>query len=175
MQLRRILSLCLLLCAGSALADTPAPTGLARLAALLPGTWTTTGETYDTKFTKAGPVGYTSNRDCWFEGAELKCVFVVNRKLQLLSIFDWDAAEGIYHENQITVQGPSPGFTVYVKGNVWTYLQDGQDKAGNVYHTRIVKTYASPTHVDITTEYSLDGKTWVLYEKASETLVDAGG
>ncbi len=158
----------------AAAADTPGPTGLGRLAQLLPGIWATSGQTYDTQFTKAGTVSYTTDRDCWLEGAELKCVFVVNRKLQLLSIFDWDAIDGIYHENQITVQGPSPVFNIYVKGDVWTYLQDGQDKTGDVYHTRLVKTYVSPDQVDITTEYSLDGKTWVLYEKATETRVKGG-
>jgi len=174
MPSRRLALLSALLLAGPALADAPPATGIYRLAGLLPGTWTTTGQTFDTKFTKAGPVGYTTDRDCWIESQELKCVFVVNRRLQLLSIYDWDAADGIYHENQITVQGPAPTFNIYVKGQVWTYLQDGQDKTGNVYHTRIVKTYVSPDKVDITTEYSLDGKTWVLYEKASETRLDGG-
>lgn len=174
MPLRHALTLYALLAAAPALADAPVPPGLGPLAALLPGVWITSGETFDTQFTKAGKVSYTSDRDCWLEGAELKCVFVVNRKLQLLGIFDWDAADGVYHENQITVQGPSPPFIIYVKGAAWTYLQDAEDKTGNVYHTRIVKTYASPDRVDITTEYSLDGKTWVLYEKATETRVKGG-
>ncbi len=171
MPLRTIVFMSMLLATGAALAAGPAPTGLPRLIALLPGTWTTTGQTYDTQFTKAGQVGYTSDRDCWLEGPELKCVYVVNRKLQLFSIFDWDATDSVYHENQITVQGPSPVFNILVKGETWIYLQDGQDKTGNFYHTRLTKTYASPDKVDITSEYSLDGKTWVLYEKATETRV----
>ena len=171
MPLRTAMFMSILLAAGAASADAPAPSGLDRLATLIPGTWTTAGQTLDTQFTKAGEVAYTSNRDCWREGAELKCVFVVNRKLQLLSIFDWDATDGVYHENQITVQGPAPVFNILVKGNTWTYLQDGEDKTGKVYHTRLTKTYVSPDKVDITNEFSLDGKTWVLYEKATETRV----
>ncbi len=153
----------------------PNPTGLDRLAAVLPGTWKSTGEGYKTPFTNEGKVDYTTVRDCWREGGEFKCVFVVNRRLQLLSIFSWDAADGVYHENQITVQGPSPVFNIQVKDNVWTYTQDGQDKQGNVYHYRIVRTYTSATSADFLNEYSLDGKTWVTLEKGTETRVDAGG
>ena len=174
--MRRALSflvLSALIGAGPAVADTPA-TGLDRLALLLPGTWKATGQTFATQFTKAGPVDYTTYRDCWRSGPELKCVYVVNRKLQLLSIFVWDAADAIYHENQITVQGPSPVFNILVKGNVWTYDQDAQDKEGNVSHYRIVRTYTSPTNVQFTNSYSLDGKTWVILEQGTETRVDGG-
>lgn len=155
-------------------AENAPATEIYRLAGLLSGTWTTTGQSFDTQFTKAGPVSYTTDRDCWVEGQELKCVFVVNRRLQLLSIFDWDAGAGIYHENQITVQGPSPVFNILVKGDTWTYDQDGQDAKGNVYHYRIVRTYTSPTSVKFTNTYSLDGKTWVTIEQGTETRV-AGG
>lgn len=150
-------------------------TGIDRLAAVLPGTWKSAGDGYATQFTQAGKVNYTALRDCWREGAELRCVFVVNRKLQLLSIFSWDAVDGIYHEEQITPQGPSPVFNILVKDNVWTYTQEGQDKQGNVYHYRIVRTYTSPTSADFLNEYSLDGKTWVTLEQGTETRTDAGG
>lgn len=160
------------LCAAPALADAPAASGIDRLAALLPGTWKTTGETFDSQFTKAGKVDYVADRDCWKEAAEYKCVFVVNRKLQLLSIFSWDAQDGLYHENQITVAGPSPVFNIMVKGSVWTYTQDGEDKQGNVYHYRKVRDYSQPGAVSFTGEYSLDGKTWVTIEKGTETKVD---
>ncbi|HEV7165613.1 MAG TPA: hypothetical protein VGO35_09515 [Gammaproteobacteria bacterium] len=169
----RYVCIALVLLAAPAYADAPpaAPTGLGRLAAILPGIWKTSGETYATQFTQAGKVNYVTVRDCWHEGTEFKCVFVVNNKLQLFGIYSWDSPNGIYHENQITVQGPSPVFNIYVKGDTWTYLQDGEDKEGKIYHTRLTKTYGSSTSVAITSEYSLDGKTWVLYEKATETRV----
>lgn len=174
MPIRRSIFLFALLAAGPAAADAPAATGMERLAQVLPGTWKSAGQTFDTQYTKAGAVDFTTYRDCWREGAEYKCVYVVNRKLQLFSIFDWDAGDGIYHENQITVQGPSPVFNIVVKGNTWTYDQDGQDKQGNVYHYRIVRTYTSPTSVQFTNQYSLDGKTWVTLEQGTETRVGGG-
>ena len=170
------LAACLVLLTAPAYADAPptaAPAGLERLAAILPGIWKTTGETYATQFTQAGKVNYMTVRDCWQEGPEYKCVFVVNNKLQLFGIYSSDP-DGIYHESQITAQGPSPAFNIFVKGDVWTYLQEGEDKEGKVYHTRLTKTYGSPGSVAITSEYSLDGKTWVLYEKATETRVNGG-
>jgi len=177
MNARHALTAFALLAAPAYAATPPATTstGLDRLAAVLPGTWKSVGEGYATQFTQAGKVDYTTFRDCWREGEEFKCVFVVNRKLQLFSIFDWNAADGVYHESQITVQGPSPVFNITVKDNVWTYNQDGQDKQGNVYHYRIVRTYTSPTSADFLNEYSLDGKTWVTLEKGTEKRVDAGG
>lgn len=166
-----LILLILALLAAPAFADAPA-TGLDALAPLLPGTWKGTGEVYQTEYTKAGQMSYVSARDCWLQASELKCVFVVNKRLELYAIFTLDAGNGIYHETQFTHEGESPVFNIYVKGNTWTYLQDGEDKGGNVYHTRIVKTYVSPTHVDITTEYSVDNKTWVLYQKATETRIN---
>jgi hypothetical protein len=165
------------LLAAPAYAGTPpaaGPVGLDRLAAVMPGLWKSTGETYSTQFTQAGKVDFITLRDCWREDADYRCVFVVNRKLQLFSIFTWNAADDVYHENQITVQGPSPAFNIMVKDNVWTSTQDGQDKQGKVYHYRKIRTYTSSSSVDFVSEYSLDGKTWVQLEKGVETRVDAG-
>ena len=159
------------LCAAPAFADTPA-TGIDRLAAILPGTWKTTGETLDTAYTKAGKVDYVALRDCWREAAEFKCVFIVNRKLQLLSIYSWDAVNGVYHENQVTVQGPSPVYNIMVKDGVWTYTQELEDKDGKVHHYRKIRDYSHPGSVGFTGEYSDDGKTWVTFEKGTETKID---
>jgi hypothetical protein len=163
--------LLLSLCAVPAFADAPL-TGIDRLVALLPGTWKTTGQTLDSAYTKAGKVDYVAMRDCWREAAELKCVYVVNQRLQLLSIFSWDAQDGIYHENQITVSGPSPAYTIMVKGDVWTYTQELEDKEGKVHHSRKVRDYSHPGTVSFTGEYSEDGKTWVTYEQGTETKID---
>src|SRR5690348_13968760 len=51
----------------AAAAEPPASDGaaaLARLMAVLPGTWKTEGQTFDSLLTKAGPQHYTTQRDC---------------------------------------------------------------------------------------------------------------
>ncbi len=116
-----------------------------------------------------------SMRDCWHEGAEYKCVFVVGQKLQLLAIFSWDAANGIYHENQITVQGPAPVFNIFVKGDVWTYLQDGEDKQGNVYHTASSGPTPRPERRHFTQRVLAGRQDLGDPGEGVETKVDAGG
>ncbi|MFI4920128.1 MAG: hypothetical protein ACHQAZ_00640, partial [Gammaproteobacteria bacterium] len=134
----RYACIALVLLAAPAYADTPPapPAGLDRLATVLPGTWHTLGNTFDSQFTKAGPQTYTTVRDCWQEGGEYKCVFVVKGQLQLFDIFDWDAVDGIYQETQITPQGKQPTFHIFVKDATWTYDQDIESKGGQVVHYR---------------------------------------
>ena len=173
MPVRSTVLLFALLSPGLAAADTPA-SGLDRLAQVLPGTWKTAGQTLDTQFTKAGPQTYTTVRDCWREGAEYKCVFVVNGQLQLFDIFSWDAGDGIYQELQITPQGKQPVFHISVKGDTWTYDQDIESRDGHVIHYRIVRGYTSRTSADYLYEYSVDGKDWTPIAKGTETRVDGG-
>ena len=156
-----------------ALADTPAAIGLDRLAQLLPGTWTTKGETLDSPFTKAGPQNYVTRRECWRDTAAYKCVFVVNGSLQLYDIFSWDPNDQIYHETQITPKGPQPEFHISVKGDAWTYDQDIARPDGTVIHYRILRTYASPSSATYSYSFSTDGKQWTDIAKGTETL--AGG
>jgi hypothetical protein len=144
------------------------PTGLDRLAASLPGTWQTVGETFDSPFTKAGPQHYTTQRDCWREDSAYKCVYVVNGTLQLYDIYGWDAQSGIYDQTRISPQGKQPDFRLFVKGEVWTYSQDIQTKDNKVMHYRIVRTYVAPTRVEYVNEYSEDGKTWLPISKGTE-------
>ena len=174
MPLRAIVFMSMLLSAGTALADGAAPTGLDRLAQLLPGTWKTVGQTFDTQFTKAGPQTYNTVRDCWREGAEYKCVFVVNGQLQLFDIFSWDAADGLYQEIQITPQGRQPVFHLSVKNATWTYDQEIESHDGHVVHYRIVRSYTGPKTADYLYEYSLDGKDWTPIAKGTESRIDAG-
>lgn len=169
--LKSHVSLILALLTAPAFADAPA-TGLDALAPLLPGTWKTVGQTFDSQFTKAGPQGYTTVRDCWRKGAEFKCVFVVNGQLQLFEIFSWDPVDGVYHETQITPQGKQPDFHIMVKGAVWTYDQDIETKDGKVVHYRIVRTYTEPASADYLYEYSIDGKEWTPIAKGVETRID---
>jgi len=170
---RAALLLCILP-AGSALADAPVATGLGRLAQVLPGTWKTVGQTFASQFTKAGPQTYTTVRDCWGEGTEYKCVFVVSGQLQLYDIFSWSAGDGIYQELQITPQGKQAPFHVSVKGDTWTYDQDIESHDGQVVHYRIVRSYTAPTSADYLYEYSLDGKEWTPIAKGVETKINGG-
>jgi len=157
--------------ATTALADTPMPTGLDRLGLVLPGTWKTQGQTFDSPFTKAGPQNYVTRRDCWREAEAYKCVFVVNGSLQLYDIFSWDAAGQIYQETQITPQGRQPEFHVSVKGDTWTYDQDIVRPDSTVIHYRIVRVYSSASSATYSYAYSNDGKQWTEIAKGSETLV----
>lgn len=149
-----------------------APAGLDKLAASLPGTWQTVGETFDSPFTKAGPQHYTTLRDCWREDNAYKCVYVVNGTLQLYDIYGWDANSGMYDQTRISPQGKQPDFRVFVKDSVWTYSQDIQTKDGKVVHYRIVRTYVAPTQVQYVNEFSEDGKTWTPISKGTETRID---
>lgn len=169
--MKRHVCLILALFATPAFAEAPA-TGLDALAPLLPGTWKTVGQTLDSPFTKAGPQGYTTVRDCWREGTEFKCVFVVNGQLQLFEIFSWDPVDSVYHETQITPQGKQPDFHIQVKGAVWTYDQDIETKDGKVVHYRIVRSYTAPRNSDYLYEYSMDGKEWTPIAKGAETRID---
>lgn len=150
-------------------AEPPAPAGLDRLAQLLPGTWRTEGQTFDSPFTKAGPQRYTTQRDCWQGEGSYKCVSVVNGTLQLYAIFGWDAKDNLYHETQVTAQGKQPEFHVSVDGDTWTYGQDIARSDGSVVHYRIVRTYMSPASAAYSYAYSLDGKQWTEIAKGTET------
>lgn len=167
-----LLAPCLLACALSAAAEAPV-TGLDRLAAVLPGTWKTVGQTFDSAMTKAGPQGYTTVHDCWREKDEYKCVYVVNGTLQLYDIFSWNAGDGLYGMTQITPQGRQPEFHVSVKNNTWTYDQDIVTQQGQVIHYRIVRTYTSAVSADYEYQYSSDGKTWNTIAKGTDTRIDA--
>jgi hypothetical protein len=169
----RTIFVILLLCSSVTLADTPAPTGLDRLAQVLPGTWTTKGETLDSPFTKAGPQDYVTRRECWRDTAAYKCVFVVNGSLQLYDIFSWDAQDQLYQETQITPKGPQPEFHISVKGDTWTYDQDIVRPDGTVIHYRILRVYTSVSSATYSYSFSTDGKQWTDIAKGSETR--AGG
>jgi hypothetical protein len=166
----RIAFVILMLWASVALADTPAPTGLDRLAAVLPGTWTTKGQTLDSPFTKAGPQNYVTRRDCWRDAAAYKCVFVVNGSLQLYDIFSWDAQDQLYEETQITPKGRQPDFHISVKGDTWTYDQDIARPDGTAIHYRILRVYTSPSSATYTYSFSSDGKRWTEIATGTETL-----
>ena|SRR5579859_1560663 len=174
MTLRHTVILPLLLGVAPALADNSAPAGIERLAQLLPGTWKTTGQTFDSQFTKAGPQAYTTVRDCWREDPEYKCVFLVSGQLQLFDIFSWDAGDGIYQETQFTPQGKQPMFHVSVKNATWTYDQEIESHDGHVVHYRIVRSYTTPKSADYLYEYSMDGKDWTPIAKGTESRIDAG-
>jgi len=120
------------------------PTGLERLAATLPGTWKTEGQTFDTAISKNGPQHYVTVRDCWRTDSAVKCVFIVNGVLEHYSIYSWDAANNLYQETPITGRGKQPEVHIGVKGNVWTYDQDTQDRDGWFE--------AAPTMVMLSTE-----------------------
>jgi hypothetical protein len=150
------------------------PTGLDRLAARLPGTWKTEGQTYDTAISKTGPQHYVTVRDCWRTDSAVKCVFIVNGVLEHYSIFSWDAANQLYQETPITSRGKQPEVHISVKDKVWTYDQDIQDRDGNAVHIRIVRTYTSPLSADYLMEYSGDGQQWTQVAKSVETRTDAG-
>jgi hypothetical protein len=147
------------------------PTGLDRLA-LLPGTWQTEGQTFDSPFTKAGPQHYSTRRDCWREESAYKCVYVVNGTLQLYDIYGWDAQDKVYLQTRITPQGKQPDFRLTIQDKVWTYAQDIQTKDGKVMHYRILRTYDTSTHVEYTNEFSEDGKTWTPISRGTETRTD---
>lgn len=174
--MRHFIVCCVLLLsvsAGAVRADAPLA-GLDRLAAVLPGTWRTTGQTFDSQFTKAGPQLYTTVRDCWREDSAYKCVNVVNGVLQLYDIFSWDEGGALYEETQVTPQGKQAGFHITVKGDSWTYDQEIEDRSGGVIHYRIVRTYASPLSADYLYEYSSDGKTWTRIAQGTETKLVSG-
>lgn len=160
----------MIVCAGSAWADTPV--GLDRLAMVLPGTWKTTGQTFDSAYTKAGPQNYVTVRDCWREPDALKCVFVVNGSLQLYDIFGWDATDQLYEETQITVQGRQPEFHISVKDSTWTYDQEIAGREGQVIHYRITRSYDSATHAVYSYAYSSDGKQWTEIAHGTEERID---
>jgi hypothetical protein len=158
-----------LVAAATALADTPAPAGLDRLAAILPGTWTTQGQTLDSPVSKAGAQHYITVRDCWREATAYKCVSVVNGTLQLYDIFSWDATAAVYRETRITPQGKQPEFAISVSGDTWTFDQDIPRNDGSVVHYRIVKVFTSPSVSAYEYTYSADGKTWTAVAKGSES------
>jgi len=156
----------------AAVADTPA--GLDRLASVLPGTWKTEGQAFDSPVSKATPQHYVTQRDCWREPTAYKCVSVVNGTLQLYDIYGWDAAAWVYHQSRITPQGKQPDFTVSVKGDAWTFDQDITRADGSVVHYRVVRTYTAPGTETYANTFSADGKTWVDVAKGTETRLDAG-
>lgn len=162
------------LLAATASVAADAPTGLDALAARLPGTWKTLGQTFDTPFAKAGPQNYTTVHDCWREGDAYKCVFVVNGTLQLYDIYSWNAGDIMYGMTRITPQGRQPEFRLTIKGDAWTYDQDINTPQGQVIHYRIVRRYTSATTADYAYEYSSDGKAWTEIAKGTDTRLDAG-
>jgi hypothetical protein len=164
--------LCLL--ATAAAADTPVPAGLDRLAAILPGTWKTEGQAFDSPVSKATPQHYVTKRDCWRESVAYKCVSVVNGTLQLYDIYSWDATAGVYHQTRITPQGSQPDFTVTVHGETWAYDQDIPRADGRVVHYRVVRIYAGPGSVSYVNSFSQDGKTWNEVATGNDTRLDAG-
>jgi hypothetical protein len=153
----------------SVLADTPAAIGLDRLAAILPGTWTTQGQTFDSVISKAGAQHYVTVRDCWRETTSYKCVSVVNGTLQLYDIFSWDATAAVYHQTRITPQGKQPDFTISVKAGTWSFDQDVARADGSVVHYRVVRVFTSPGISAYEYTYSIDGKTWSEVAKGSES------
>ncbi|HEY1773975.1 MAG TPA: hypothetical protein VGH91_12375 [Gammaproteobacteria bacterium] len=155
-----------------ALAGPAAPTGLDRLAQVLPGTWTTHGQTFDSPFTKAGPQDYTTRRDCWRDADSYKCVWVVNGSLQLYDIFSWDAEDQLYQETQITPKGRQPDFHISVKGDTWIYDQDIERPDNTVIHYRILRVYTSATSASYSYSFSTDGKRWTDIAKGTETRAD---
>lgn len=165
----RIAFVVLVLWVSVALADPATPTGLDRLAAVLPGTWNTEGQTLDSPFTKAGPQKYITQRDCWREADSYKCVFVVNGSLQLYDIFSWDAQDKLYQETQITPKGRQPEFHISVTSDTWTYDQDIARSDGSVIHYRIVRVYASTSSASYSYSFSTDGKQWTEIAKGTET------
>jgi hypothetical protein len=169
----RIAFVILMSWASMTLADTPAPTGLDRLASILPGTWTTKGQTLDSPFTKAGPQNYVTRRDCWRDAVAYKCVFVVNGSLQLYDIFSWDAQDQLYEETQITPKGRQPDFHISVKGDTWTFDQDIVRPDSSVIHYRILRVYTSTSSATYSYSFSSDGKQWTEIATGNETR--AGG
>jgi hypothetical protein len=170
----RIALVVLALWSSAALADTSAPAGLDRLAAILPGTWTTQGQTLDSPVSKAGAQHYVTVRDCWRETAAYKCVSVVNGTLQLYDIFSWDATAAVYRETRITPQGKQPDFAISVNGDTWTFDQDIPRNDGSLVHYRIVKVFTSPSVSAYEYTYSVDGKTWIAVAKGSESRMVSG-
>lgn len=166
---KSIVALCLFCAASAAAGD--APTGLDRLALLLPGTWKTEGQTLDSPVSKAGPQHYTTRRDCWREPDAYKCVSVVNGTLQLYDVYGWDAAAGVYHQTRVTPQGRQPDFTVTVQGGSWTFQQDITRADGSTAHLRIVRSLAGAT-ASYDESFSLDGKAWVDVAKGVDTRLD---
>ncbi|HEY4128913.1 MAG TPA: hypothetical protein VGN70_12755 [Gammaproteobacteria bacterium] len=166
-----ILSMCLMSCT-AVLADAPAPTGLDRLAAILPGTWKTEGQLLDSPVSKAGLQHYVTARDCWREADAYKCVSVVNGTLQLYDIFSWDAIAGVYHQTRITPQGKQPDFSIAVKGDTWTFDQDIARADGSLVHYRVTRTYAAPGSETYANTFSSDGKTWADVANGTETRLD---
>ena len=172
------LSLCLLT-AGlmqplPAAADDAVGAALDKLAATFPGTWKSDGESFKTEYGAGGKSAFTTVRDCWRTPDAFKCVLIQDGGLRAETVFTYNAATGLYYEDEITPKGRAPSFTLMVKDNVWTYHQDTTDAAGNAIVYEIVRTFTSPTTVEYHSEYTRNGKEWIGMTKGTETKVDTG-
>ena len=172
------LTLCLCIAAltpaAPAVADDTADAALDKLAAAFAGTWKTSGESFKTQYTEGGKDEFTTVRDCWPTRDTLRCVLIKDGKLMAELVFTYNVGSGAYNEAEITPNGRTPGFTVMVKDNSWTFRQDVTDNTGNALQYELVRTYTSPTAVEYHTEYTRNGKEWIGMAKGTETKIDAG-
>lgn len=164
-------------CAGAAKSDLPtaeAGKGFGRIA-LYAGTWKAESEEFDTAYSKAGKSSKTIRNECWTRDGFFACVQNIDGVSKVLVVFTYDKTQDIYHSYAIPVDGEkaSPGGTLVIKGNVWTYPSEYQVKDKTV-HLRVINVITSPTIIDFRREYSEDGINWTTMSTGHEVKIGPG-
>lgn len=170
----RIAAMMLCLWAVTALADTPAPSGLDLIQARYAGTWTVAETAYATDFSRPGDKQYEISRDCVLAGAVLDCKLMAQGALQGEQRFTWDAAAGVYHVDMDIAGHPQPALTLSVKDAAWTFLESVPGPDGKPMQLRILRQYHSATEVSYSASYSRDGVKWTPMTRGTEIRKDAG-
>jgi len=172
MNIRRSLTLLMVLTIQPAYAGTPAtpaPTGLDRIAAAVTGTWNTEAETYSSELSQAGHQTLKVERECWKSGEALKCLMVSDDKLIAENVYTYDKASDSYRERVLTAQGAYPDFTLTIKGDTWTYLEEIKSKQGDTIHLRLVRIFKTPDSVESKTDFKHDTGDWITSATGTET------
>ena len=156
------------LLAAAALADAPAADPLDAVAAQFSGNWNVDVQSFDTEFSRAGSQAYLEQRDCARVDAFLTCKITANGALQSVLSFSWDATAGVYRVKENVGGKPQPDMTLTIKGTLWNFAQETQDRYGKPLHYRITRSYRTATGASYSTGFSRNGTDWVMLTKGTE-------
>ncbi|MGH8362503.1 MAG: hypothetical protein ACRESQ_04025 [Gammaproteobacteria bacterium] len=154
------------------IAQASSPTGLDAIAAYA-GTWKGDTENFATPYSKASKESDTLHNEVWRSGDFYVIHQIVNGKPALvLSVYTYDAKAGLYHVQSVPLGGddPGPAGTLIIKGNVWTFPWEYQDKGKTVYF-RVVNVFMTPNTIEYRQEFSTDKVHWTVMAKGHELKV----
>ncbi|MDE1886652.1 MAG: hypothetical protein KGI32_00785 [Gammaproteobacteria bacterium] len=146
-----------------------APAGLDKIAAYA-GTWKGETEKFNTSYSTAGHETDTIHNDCWRSGDFYVVHQTVNGKpAPVLSVYTYDSKAGVYRVSSVPVNGddPGPAGQLIIKGNVWTFPWEYNNKGKTVYF-RVVNVFTTPKTIEYRRKYSTDKIHWTVMARGHE-------